>query len=133
MFWFATTILTYTLLELTELSWRKNKKYVLYKSHFALHYCQALSISQSRNLSLSLRDRDRADTIITLPHHTIHPPTLHRKLFKHLEVTFSQVWYIIGIVSSSQTHFHSEKIGLVRVNYELPVSIRVNNYYSDLY
>ena len=44
--------------------------------------CQGLSISQSLNLSLSLRDR--ADTIITLPHH-------HRKLFKHLEVTYSQV------------------------------------------
>ena len=47
-------------------------------------YCQALSISQSLNLSLSLRDRDRADTIITFHHH-------HRKLFKHLEVTYSQV------------------------------------------
>ena len=31
--------------------------------------CQALSISQSLNLPLSLRDRDRADTIITF-----HPP-----------------------------------------------------------
>ena len=48
-------------------------------------YCQALSISQSLNLSLSLRDRDRADTIITLYH------TTHRKLFKHLEMTYSQV------------------------------------------
>ena len=34
--------------------------------------CQALSISQSLNLSLSLRYRDRADTIITFHHH--HPP-----------------------------------------------------------
>ena len=33
-------------------------------------FCQALSISQSLNLSLFLRDRDRADTIITF-----HPPT----------------------------------------------------------
>ena len=33
-------------------------------------YCQALSISQFLNLSLSLRDRDRADTIITLYHTT---------------------------------------------------------------
>ena len=32
----------------------------------------SLSIFQSLNLSLSLRDRDRADTIITLPH---HPPS----------------------------------------------------------
>ena len=60
--------------------------------------CQGLSISQSLNLSLSLRDR--ADTIITLPHQS--------KLFKHL-VTYSQVWYIIGIVSWSPTDFHSEK------------------------
>ena len=32
----------------------------------ATTYCQALSISQSLYLYLSLRDRDRADTIITL-------------------------------------------------------------------
>ena len=63
--------------------------------------------------------------------HSTTPPT-HRKLFKHLEVTYSQVWYIIGIVSSSPTHFHSEKIGLIRVTYDPPVSIRVNKYYSDL-
>ena len=34
--------------------------------------------------SFSLRERDRADTKITLPQ---HPP----KLFKHLEVTYIQV------------------------------------------
>ena len=45
--------------------------------------CQALSIYQSLNLTLSLRDRDRADTIITLYH--------HQKLFKHLEMTYGQV------------------------------------------
>ena len=39
----------------------------------------------------------------------------------------------IGIVSSSPTHFHSENIGLIRVTYDPPVSIRVNKYYSDLY
>ena len=42
--------------------------------------CQALFISQSLNLSLSLRDRDRADTIITF-----HPPkeeyTTHQTTF----------------------------------------------------
>ena len=27
----------------------------------------------------------------------------------------AQVWYIVGIVSSSPTHFHSEKIGLIGV------------------
>ena len=90
-------------------------KLILKKCDFQ-NICQALSISQSLNLSLSLRDRDRADTIITLPHHHHH----HQKLFKHLEVTYSQVWYIIGIVSSSPTHFHSEKIGLIRVTYDLP-------------
>ena len=79
--------------------------------------CQALSFSQSLYLSLSLRDRDRADTIITFHHHHHH-----RKLFKHLEVTYSQVWYIIGIVSSSPTYFHSEKIGLIRVTYD-PLSV----------
>ena len=95
--------------------------------HIILFFnCQALSISQSLNLSLSLRDRDRADTIITFHHH-------HRKLFKHLKVTYSQVWYIIGIVRSSPTHFHSEKIGLIRVTYDPPVCIRVNKYYSYLY
>ena len=40
---------------------------------FPISYCQAFSISQSLNLSLSMRARDRADTIITL-YHTIHPP-----------------------------------------------------------
>ena len=65
------------------------------------------------------------DTIITFHHH-------HRKLFKHLEMTYSQVWYIIGIVSSSSTHFHSEKIGLIRVTYDLPVSIRVNKHFMWL-
>ena len=44
--------------------------------------CQALSIYQSLNLTLSLRDRDRADTIITLYHH--HHHTIHQKLFKCL-------------------------------------------------
>ena len=45
--------------------------------------CQALSIYQSLNLTLSLRDRDRADTIITL-YHTTTPH--HQKLFKYLRV-----------------------------------------------
>ena len=33
-----------------------------------------LSISQPLNLSLSLRNRDRADTIITFHHHHTTPP-----------------------------------------------------------
>ena len=40
-----------------------------------------LSISQPLNLSLSLRNRDRADTIITC-----HPTTSHSKLFRDLIV-----------------------------------------------
>ena len=43
-------------------------------------------------------------------------------------MTSTQVWYIIGIVSSSPTDFHSEKIGLIRVTYDPPVSLRVNKY-----
>ena len=43
-------------------------------------------------------------------------------------MTYSQVWYIIGIVRSSLTHFHWEKIGLIRVTYD-PLSVfRVNEY-----
>ena len=53
----------------------------------------SLSISIYLNLYLSLRD------IITF--HT-------------------WVWYIIGIISSSPTHFHSEIIRLIRVSNDLP-------------
>ena len=37
-----------------------------------------------------------------------------------LEVTYIQVWYIIGIVSSSPTDFQLAKIGLIRVTNYLP-------------
>ena len=90
-----------------------------------------VKLSQSLNLSLSLRDRDRADTIITLYHTT--PPILHHKLFKCL----------LGDLYSSVIHhwnhqlkpysFPLRKIGLIRVTYDPPVSIRVNKYYRDLY
>ena len=40
-------------------------------------------------------------------------------------VTYTQVRYIIGIVILSHTDFYSEKIGLIRVTYDPPVSIRV--------
>ena len=50
--------------------------------------CEALSISNYLSITQSLRDK--ADTIITLyavpPHHTAH-----QKLFKHLEMTYTQV------------------------------------------
>ena len=57
----------------------------------------------------------------------VSPPTSIR-VRSALEVTYTQVWYIIGIVSSSPTDFHSEKIGLIRVTYDPPVSIMVNKY-----
>ena len=34
-------------------------------------------------------------------------------------VTYTQLWYIIEIVSSSSTHFHSERIGLIRATHYL--------------
>ena len=42
-----------------------------------------------------------------------------------LYVTYTQVWYIIGIVSLSPTYFHSERIGLIRVTYALPVILYI--------
>ena len=42
------------------------------------------------------------------------------------------MWYIIWILGSSPTDFHSEKIGLIRVTYDPPVSIRVNEYLKSL-
>ena len=47
-------------------------------------------------------------------------------------VTYTQVWSIIWIDSSCPTDFHSEKIGLIKVTYGLPVSIRVNEYLKSL-
>ena len=85
------------------------------------------TICQSLNLSLPLRDRDRADTIITLYH-----TTTTTNFLRTLELTYTQVWYIIGIISSSLTHFHSEKIGLIRVTYATHVSIRVNKHFMWL-
>ena len=52
---------------------------------------------------------DRADTITTF-----HPPTT-------TEVTYTHVWHIIGIVSTSLTDFHSEENSLKnqgRLRYE---------------
>ena len=67
------------------------------------------------SLSLSLRERESWHYNHSVPH---HPPT--ENFLRTLELTYTQVWYIIGIVSSSPTHFHSEKIGLIRVTYDLP-------------
>ena len=51
-----------------------------YQKQWMLGLASIVKLSQSLNLSLSLRDR--ADTIITLYHTT--PPILHHKLFKCL-------------------------------------------------
>ena len=56
----------------------------------------------------------RADTLLTFH----HPP--NENFLSALEVTYTQVWYMIGIVSSSTTHYHSDRIGLIRVTYDLP-------------
>ena len=50
-------------------------------------------------------DGDRAETIITFyPHHTSH-----RKLLRTLQLTCTQVWFIIWIVSSRSSYFSIEK------------------------
>ena len=50
---------------------------------------------------------ERAETIITFHHHRTN-------FLSTLEMTYTQVWYIIGIVIWSPTYFHSETIGLIR-------------------
>ena len=56
-----------------------------------------------------------SDTKITFhPHHN----TI-KNFLSTIEVTYTQVWYIIRIVSSSLTHFHSERIRLIRVPHDL--------------
>ena len=94
---------------------------------FSLSLTLSLSLFLFLFLSLSLSLRERESWHYNhFPHHTIHPAT--RNFLRTLEVTYTQVWYIIGIVSSSPTDFHSEKIGLIRVTYDPPVSVRVNKY-----
>ena len=48
------------------------------------------------------------------------PPPVSIRVKSALEATYTQVWYIYGIVSSSPSDFHSEKIGLIRVRNYLP-------------
>ena len=75
----------------------------------ALLFSECFKVKKySSSLSLSL----------TFHHH--HTTT--SKFLRTLELTYTQVWYIIGIISSSPTHFHSEKIGLIRVTYD-PLSV----------
>ena len=75
-------------------------------SHFS--FCGQKSALWLKISLISFDDLDwrkvlRAYPIIT---ETTHPPPL---ILSPLEVTFTQVWYIIGIISSSPTDFHSEK------------------------
>ena len=46
--------------------------------------------------------------------------TYSDKVKSALEATYTQMWYIIGIVSSSPTYFHPENIGLIKVTNYLP-------------
>ena len=48
----------------------------------------------------------QADTIITC-----HPPT--ENFLRTLQLTYTHVWYIIGIISSSPSFFYTENIGLI--------------------
>ena len=54
---------------------------------FSLYFFFSLSVSLSLSFYLYLFERKKADTIITF-HIT---PSTHPKLFKHLEVTYTQV------------------------------------------
>ena len=67
----------------------------------------------------------------SVPHHHHHHTT--RNFLSTLELTYTQVWYIIGIVSSSPTDFHSEKIGLIRVTYDPLSVLGLINILCDLY
>ena len=73
-------------------------------------YLLLSSLYLTLSISLYLRDRDRADTVITFHH---PPPT--RNFLRTLELTCTQVWYIIRIVSSSPSYFCTENKGLIGV------------------
>ena len=86
-------------------------------THFLMVIIQIYKIykgTDNKNIQIVKLYVDRADTIFNC-HLPSFLPSHHRKLFSALEVTYTQVWYIVGIVSSSPTHFHSEKIGLIGV------------------
>ena len=81
----------------------------LIKDELSSSLSLALSISHFLNLFLSLRDRDRADTIITFHHH--HPPTTN-----FLRTLKS--WLIRKCDTSS--YFCTENLGLIGVAIHLP-------------
>ena len=95
--------------------------YRYYRCSF--HNCQALSISLSYlsisiylKLSYSLRDRIRADTIITFHHHH----TSHHQLFKDLRVDLfsSMIHHWNHLLTPS--YFCTLNMGLIEVTFHLP-------------
>ena len=90
--------------------------------------CQALSISLCQSIylsfsqSLCLRDRDRADTIITF-NHTTPPETLtltHQGTLLKCDTSLES--------SAQALLISTQKNRVIRVTYDPPVSIRVNKY-----
>ena len=73
-----------------------------WKHSWFTHYVdtkEILSPSYSVFVKLSLCLRERADTL------TILQPPHHSKLLRTLELSYTEVWYIIGIVSPSPTEY----------------------------
>ena len=74
----------------------------------------SLYLSLNHSISLYLWEIEIELTpIITLPHQTTS------NFLRTLELTYSQVWYIIGIVSSRLSYFCTENIGLIGVTTHL--------------
>ena len=80
-------------------------QYLLLLSSSSLFLLLSLSFFQSL--------RERAGTILRF-HHTTE------NFISTFMLTDTQAWYIIEIVSLSPTHFHSERLGLIRVTNDLP-------------
>ena len=83
--------------------------------------CQVLSISFSFYLSLFISIflyLWEIEIKLTIKSLSTTPPTIN--FLRTLELTYAQVWYIIGIVSSSQYDFCTENIGLIEVTFHLP-------------
>ena len=80
---------------------KDNKNVHQIKSWNGLHIVKLfLSLSIYLSICLYLGEIEielTLSSLCTTPHHQ------HRKLFKYSEVIYTQVWYIIGIVSSSPT------------------------------
>ena len=66
----------------------------------------------------------QADTKITC-----HPPS--ENFLRTLQLTYTHVWYIIGMISSSPSFFYTENIGLIEVTTQ--ISNRVKKCYLAFY